>query len=283
MKTAPSPTPSARLRRAADAERRDLGRRREALLDRRRRLRAELEELDDSLAVIDERLVLLDRLTGHDEMALVSAARGSAPAVPRARAGTSGNARVGGHDEAGRHEGPRLDRRDAHPRHADPHPHPADSRAPEGASPEALPGTEHSPRPGPEPLRGPAIRAAAIRVALALPHRPEALHYRDWFRLLLDAGHTVAGKDPLAVFLTQLSRSPLIRRGTQSGVYELDLAAPDRLRQHLEQLHAELHRLTAAAPTADLTSIRSRRTALAHELTKTEKSLEEAAEILDGT
>ena len=44
------------------------------------------------------------------------------------------------------------------------------------------------------------------------------------------AGHEIAGKDPLAVFLTQLSRSPVIRKGTRAGVYELDPTAPQRLR-----------------------------------------------------
>ena len=61
--------------------------------------------------------------------------------------------------------------------------------------------------PGPV-LRGPAIRREAVCVVLAHPDRPDALHYRDWFALLKQAGFEVAGKDPLATFLTQLSRSP---------------------------------------------------------------------------
>src|SRR5579875_1169754 len=61
-------------------------------------------------------------------------------------------------------------------------------------------------------LRGPDIRREAIRVLLAHPDRPEAMHYRDWFSLLSEAGFGVAGKNPLATFLTQLSRSPAVRK-----------------------------------------------------------------------
>jgi hypothetical protein len=85
-----------------------------------------------------------------------------------------------------------------------------------------------------EELRGPAIRAEAVRLLLADPAAPEALHYRDWFQRLRDAGFTVAGKDPEAVFLTQLTRSPVLRKSTQAGVYELDRHAPARLRRELD-------------------------------------------------
>jgi septal ring factor EnvC (AmiA/AmiB activator) len=119
-------------------------------------------------------------------------------------------------------------------------------------------------------------------VLVAHPRRPEALHYREWFELLAEAGYSVAGKDPLAVFLTQLSRSPLVRRGTQSGVYELELEAPARLRSRLQDLQAELRELTttASTDTADLSSIRTRRMALNLEISKVEKALEEAEETL---
>ena len=130
-------------------------------------------------------------------------------------------------------------------------------------------------------LRGPEIRAAAVRVLLAHPRRPEALHYREWFQLLTEAGYAVAGKDPLAVFLTQLSRSPLVHRGTQGGVYELDLQAPARLRRQLEDLQVQLRQLTAASSAAtDLSSIRCRRTALSAGIGKVERALEEVEETL---
>jgi chaperonin cofactor prefoldin len=209
----PPPTPSARLVRAAAAERADLGRHRDRLLAARDRLRAELDDVEASLRELDERDALLDRLAG-----------------------------------------PVAERPVAHP-----------AIGPAGAT----------------PLRGPAIRRVAVEVLRARPDRPQALHYRDWFEALRAAGYAVAGKDPLAVFLTQLSRSPVVRRGTQSGVYELDPAAPRRLRDRLEALHAELRGLTAApSPTADLTAIRARRAALTTEITRVEKALEEAESVL---
>ncbi|MEA2380429.1 MAG: hypothetical protein QOH72_400 [Solirubrobacteraceae bacterium] len=209
----PAPTPSARLVRAAAAERADLGRHRERLLVERDRVRAELAGIEASLRELDERGALLDRIAGP---AVAVAAPGSAPASPDAT-----------------------------------------------------------------PLRGPAIRRVAVEVLRGLPERPQALHYRDWFDAVRAGGHTVAGKDPLAVFLTQLSRSPVVRRGTQSGVYELDPSAPARLRERLEALHGELRGLTSApSPTADLTAIRARRAALTAEITRVEKALEEAESAL---
>src|SRR3954447_18732871 len=77
-------------------------------------------------------------------------------------------------------------------------------------------------------LRGPDIREVAVK--LLLDNGREAMHYREWYELLERAGHEIAGKDPVAVFLTQLSRSPAVRRGTRAGTYELDRGAFHRLR-----------------------------------------------------
>src|SRR5580765_1822798 len=101
----PTPTPSARLVRAAAAERADLGRHRERLLAARDRLRAELEGIEASLRELDERDALLDRLAGP------------APAPVATPAATTGAT----------------------------------------------------------PLRGPAIRHAAVQVLRARPDRPQAL------------------------------------------------------------------------------------------------------------
>lgn len=132
-------------------------------------------------------------------------------------------------------------------------------------------------------LRGPAIRQTAVKLLLDDPRHPQALHYRDWFALLDQGGYAVAGKDPLAVFLTQLSRSPVVRRGTQSGVYELNLDAVGRLRHQLNERQRELRTLTSAAASAtDLGGVRSQRTALTQEIDKLEKALEEAEGTLAG-
>jgi chromosome segregation ATPase len=129
-------------------------------------------------------------------------------------------------------------------------------------------------------LRGPAIRRAAAGVLLSDARRLRAMHYRDWFAMLEQNGYTVAGKDPVAVFLTQLSRSPVIHRGTQSGIYEINLDAVDQLTRQLDNRQRELRALTSAADTADLTSIRARRTSLTREIDKLEKALTEARSTL---
>ena len=141
-----------------------------------------------------------------------------------------------------------------------------DRLAPE---PRPAPASETTPRRG---LRGPAIREAAVRALVA--DGRDALHYREWFALLDDE---VAGKDPLAVFLTQLSRSPAVRKGSRPGVYELDRQAPVRLQATLDDLHDQLRRLTTGT---DLTAIRARRAQLTAEIGRTEKALEEATRLL---
>jgi hypothetical protein len=130
-------------------------------------------------------------------------------------------------------------------------------------------------------LRGPAIREAAVRVLLAQPEPVDALHYRRWYELLVDAGFTVAGKDPVAVFLTQLSRSPLVRKSSAPGVYEVDRDAPLRIRDRLERLQAELREVTVAAPgPVELGTVRARRHELDLAISQQERALEEALRVL---
>jgi hypothetical protein len=120
-------------------------------------------------------------------------------------------------------------------------------------------------------LRGPDIREVAV--ALLADNGREAMHYRQWYELLERAGHTIAGKDPLAVFLTQLSRSPAVRRGNRAGVYELDRGAARRLRQQLDALQRELTTL----PTDGAT--RARRRHLNAEINRAERALEEVTRL----
>ena len=223
-----SPPPSSRLLRAAAAETTELKRHHAALAQRRQRMLSELAELEAALAETNERLVLIERITG--------------PSASPADDGAQRSNAI---------EGP-----------------------PAGGS--AEPQSE-----GIE-LRGPAIRHAAVRVLLEDPQQRDALHYKEWFGLLMEAGYSVAGKDPQAVFLTQIGRSSVVRRSTQSGVYELDRTSVDRLRGELDQLQAELGLLTTSrsGETSDLRAIRQQRTALTLEISKVEKALEEARELL---
>ncbi len=218
--TPAAPPTSNRLRRAAVAERAELGRHRSRLLAQRESLRAELARIEAGLADLDDRQSLLERL---------------APTPDAEHEDISGASRQIAEEAP-----------------------PTDARV----------------------LRGPAIREAAVR-ALATSPDIEALHYRAWFAMVTDSGVTIAGKDPLAVFLTQLNRSPLIRRSTQSGVYELDRTAPARLRARLEELQIQLRDLTAkTANTADLGAIRERRKSLNADISQVEKALEEASRLL---
>jgi len=131
-----------------------------------------------------------------------------------------------------------------------------------------------------ELLRGPAIRETAVLV-LSARGGVEAIHYREWFKLLAAAGYSVAGKDPLAVFLTQISRSPVVRKGTQAGVYELDLEAPVRLRRELNRLQSELRDLAdEPQSTLRLAQIRSRRERVTTAIGRLERELEEAGRVL---
>jgi hypothetical protein len=117
-------------------------------------------------------------------------------------------------------------------------------------------------------LRGTAIREAAVRVLSERPEGAGPVHYRRWHELLGEAGLAVAGKDPLAVFLTQVSRSPVVRRAGAPGHYELDHDGPKRLRQRLAALQEQL-RAAAGGP-------RGRREELAAQVGRTERELEEA-------
>ncbi len=130
-------------------------------------------------------------------------------------------------------------------------------------------------------LRGPAIRTAAVQVLISQPEHIEAIHYRRWYELMLEAGYSVAGKEPLAVFLTQVSRSPVVRKTTEPGMYEVDRQAPLSIRQRLERLHGELRELTVGTePAVDLASVRARRHELDLAISQQEKALEEALRVL---
>src|SRR4051812_40630439 len=68
-----TPTPSARLLRAAAAERDEVRRHRERLVAARDGLRAELAQIEASLRDLDERDALLDRLAGVPAVGLAAA------------------------------------------------------------------------------------------------------------------------------------------------------------------------------------------------------------------
>jgi hypothetical protein len=51
------------------------------------------------------------------------------------------------------------------------------------------------------------------------------VHYREWYDLLVRDGHRIAGKDPVATFLAELSRAPEVEKvGRRTGLYKLAAA-----------------------------------------------------------
>jgi hypothetical protein len=129
-------------------------------------------------------------------------------------------------------------------------------------------------------LRGPDIREVAVR--LLAGNGREALHYREWYELLERAGHRIAGKDPLAVFLTQLGRSPAVKRGLRPGVYELDRGAASRLLHEIDALQRQLGNLPTTA-THDAGTTRARRSRLTSEIGRAERALEEVTRVLGSS
>ncbi len=77
-----------------------------------------------------------------------------------------------------------------------------------------------------EELRGERLREVALDVLRRISSSGDSVHYRVWFEALLGSGYRVSGKDPLATFLTQVSRIERVQSvGRRSGLYHLRTAA----------------------------------------------------------
>jgi hypothetical protein len=74
-------------------------------------------------------------------------------------------------------------------------------------------------------LRGQRLRETAVELLRQKKGVGSVVHYREWYSLLLEAGVRVAGKDPLATFLTQVARAPGVESvRPRSGLYRLRAA-----------------------------------------------------------
>lgn len=92
-----------------------------------------------------------------------------------------------------------------------------------------------------------------------------------------ESGHGIAGHDPQASFLTQIGRSPVVRRATERGLYALDIEAPRHLRERLHLLHQELARLHEGQQTIEeIATVATRRAELTREASDAERDLQEA-------
>lgn len=75
-------------------------------------------------------------------------------------------------------------------------------------------------------LRGQRLREVAVDVLKKHAQPGDELHYREWYELVRDANVVVAGRDPLATFLAQVSRSDAVEAvGGRSGRYRLRVVA----------------------------------------------------------
>lgn len=77
-----------------------------------------------------------------------------------------------------------------------------------------------------EELRGERLREVAMTVLDERFANGDPIHYRAWFDALVESGYRVSGRDPLASFLTQVSRIERVEKvGKRSGLYRLRVAA----------------------------------------------------------
>jgi hypothetical protein len=130
-------------------------------------------------------------------------------------------------------------------------------------------------------IRGAEIRRTAGRLIARSENPHRAIHYTEWFRLVLEDGFVVGGRDPLATFLTQLNRSPVVRREAKAGVYRLDYEVVPELERQLIALHQELARLHTGQQTIDqIGSAREQRDRLTAAIDRLERTLEEATTTL---
>jgi hypothetical protein len=143
----------------------------------------------------------------------------------------------------------------------------------------ALPSPDRAPG---KPLSGSAIREVAIQLLREHPGSG-AIHYREWQKLVEDAGFTVNGKRPDAVFLGQIKRSPVVRATTRAGFYELDGGAPERIGREIQALEREMASLSenSASPDPEELGRRlERQEEVALQLRRAQRALREAVQSL---
>ena len=75
-------------------------------------------------------------------------------------------------------------------------------------------------------LRGQRLREVAVEILRQHVQPGDDVHYREWFEMVRAADIAVAGRDPLATFLAQVSRSSEVEAlGGRTGRYRLRAVA----------------------------------------------------------
>jgi hypothetical protein len=104
-------------------------------------------------------------------------------------------------------------------------------------------------------LKGQMLRKEAVRILLERCGLRIPIHYRAWYDLMEAAGLRAGGKNPVATFLTQVSRSPLVERVEgHAGMYQINPeACYERARLKLRQATEQRSKATD-----DLEALQSR-------------------------
>ena len=106
-------------------------------------------------------------------------------------------------------------------------------------------------------VKGKRIRIEAVRAVIATGEGGQALHYRQWFARFTEAGFAIDTPDPTAAFLTQLGRSPVVRRSTKPGIYAIDPEATTNLRRRIDSAEAALRDAPPGEPDLALSRARA--------------------------
>lgn len=69
-------------------------------------------------------------------------------------------------------------------------------------------------------LKGRRLQEVAVEVLQRRAGSEAVVHYREWFSMLQAEGFEIGGRNPVNTFLTNVNRSPAVRRvGERSGLY----------------------------------------------------------------
>jgi len=132
------------------------------------------------------------------------------------------------------------------------------------------------------PLKGAKLRERAARLLFLTYGARVPVHYKDWFAMVAGEAE-ISGRDPLASFLTNAARSPVLSRGEAPGTYYIDPDALGRLRAELAERQAELRDLTevTAREVSPSESLRAHRTQLLASIRHLETQVTEAEHVLE--
>lgn len=99
----------------------------------------------------------------------------------------------------------------------------------------------------------------------------------EWLDQLVAEGYAVAGRDAPAAFLTQLGRSPVVRREPHPGVYRLHFEAVAELEATLVDLNNQLAQLHHGQQTIEaITSVQEERERITRAIDRVARDLREA-------